>query len=99
MARLSSMSKALKRLQLVLQHLAPTVDVPALLSPLYVLYDFRVAASHLASDRSAKDKMKTVTDRLTLAEGADLQTIYAELIKRLLISFQALVSAVPPPAA
>jgi hypothetical protein len=88
---------SLKRLQLVLQHLAPTADIPALMSPLYVLYDFRVAASHLASDQSAKEKMKTVTDRLGLPEGSDLQAIYAELIKQLLNSIQELVTRVASP--
>ena len=88
---------SLKRLQLVLQHLAPAADIPTLLSPLYVLYDFRVAAAHLASDKSATEKMKTVTDRLGLPEGSDLHAIYTELIKQLLISFQQLVPVVATP--
>lgn len=88
---------SLKRLQLVLQNIAPKADIASLLSPLYVLNDFRVAASHLASDKSAAEKMKTVTDRLGLPGEADLQTIYNELIKRLLSSYEGLLSILGQP--
>jgi hypothetical protein len=35
--------------------------------------------------------MKKVTDRLALAEGSDLQMIYARLIEELLKSFRTLI--------
>jgi hypothetical protein len=83
---------SLKRLQIVLEGLFPGVDVASLLSPLYVLYDFRVASSHLTSDKTANETLKKVTDRLALPEESDLQTIYSRLIQNLLRSFEALVA-------
>jgi hypothetical protein len=80
----------LKRLQMVLETLAPVAGIPSLMSPLFVLYDFRVAASHLTSEKTATEMMKKVTDRLALAEGSDLQMIYARLIEELLKSFKTL---------
>jgi hypothetical protein len=80
----------LKRLQMVLEKLAPAAGIPSLMSPLFVLYDFRVAASHLTSEKTATEMMKKVTDRLALAEGSDLQMIYARLIEELLKSFKTL---------
>jgi hypothetical protein len=77
--------------------ISPTDDILALMSPLYVLYDFRVAASHLAPDRSAKEKMRIVTDRLGSPENSDLQILYAELIKQLLSSMQGLVAHLASP--
>lgn len=85
---------SLKRLQQVLQYSAPSVDVASLLAPLYVLYDFRVAASHLASDQSAAEKMKTVTDRLGIPESSNLHELYASLIQQLLKTFISLVALV-----
>ena len=82
----------LKRLQMVLEGAALGADIASLMSPLFVLYDFRVAALHLKSDTSVNATMKTVTDRLGLAEGSDLQVIYARLIAELRKTFEAFVS-------
>ena len=88
----------LKRLQMVLEALAPGGGISSLMSPLFVLYDFRVAASHLASESAGAEKMKTVTDRLALQEGADLPTIYARLIGELLKTFKTLVHLFATPS-
>jgi hypothetical protein len=82
----------LKRLQMVLEALAPAADIPSLMSPLFVLYDFRVAASHLTSEETATKTMKKVTDRLAISAGSDLPTIYARLIEELLKSFKVLTA-------
>lgn len=87
----------LKRLQMVLEMLAPAAGIPSLMSPLFVLYDFRVATSHLTSEKRATEVMKQVTDRLTLAEGSDLQMIYARLIEELLKSFKTLLNLFAAP--
>lgn len=81
---------SLKRLQGVLERTAPASDVATMLSPLYVLYDMRVAYSHLTSAARAKKVMKTVTDRLGLSETAGLAAIYDELLKQLMASFATL---------
>jgi hypothetical protein len=82
----------LKRLQMVLEALAPATDIPSLMSPLFVLYDFRVATSHLTSEQTATETMKKVTDRLGISAGSDLQTIYARLIEDLLKCFKVLTA-------
>jgi hypothetical protein len=87
----------LKRLQMVLETLAPAADIPSLMSPLYALYDFRVAASHLTSEKTATEIMKKVTDRLALPEGSDLQTLYTRLVEELLKSFKSLVELLANP--
>jgi hypothetical protein len=67
------------------------------MSPLFVLYDFRVAASHLTSREAASEIMQKVTERLTLPESADLQTTYARLLEELSKTFRALVELFPSP--
>ncbi len=81
----------LKRLQMILEQLAPSGGIPSLMSPLFVLYDLRVAASHLTSEKAAAQMMKKVTDRLSLQDGSDLQAIYAHLIQELLKTFRTFV--------
>lgn len=90
--------RTLKRLQMVLEMLAPSADIPSLMSPLFILYDFRVAASHLTSEKTATEMMKKITDRLALSEGSDLQMIYTLLIEELLKSFKSLVDLLATPA-
>ncbi|MGB7077828.1 MAG: hypothetical protein WBD53_11625, partial [Xanthobacteraceae bacterium] len=87
----------LKRLQMVLEELVPAVDISKLMSPLFVLYDFRIAASHLTSDATALGTKKKVTDRLALSEGSDLQTIYGRLIHELLKFFKTVTALLASP--
>jgi YgiT-type zinc finger domain-containing protein len=87
----------LKRLQMLLELLAPSANISSLMSPLFVLYDFRVAASHLTSREAASEIMQKVTERLTLPESADLQTTYARLLEELSKTFRALVELFPSP--
>lgn len=84
----------LKRLQAVIQSVAKAEDVAALLSPLFVLYDFRVACLHLGSDEGSKEKLKFVTDRLGIPETATLTEIYAALTAALMRSFERLTALV-----
>ena len=81
----------LKRLQMLLKILVPTADIPSQLMPLFVLYDFRVATAHLISKEKASATMKSVTDRLGVADGSDLKIIYERLIQELLKSFKSLI--------
>lgn len=70
---------SLKRLQALLETVAPSEDVSKAMSPLYILYDLRVAYSHLTSHASAQHLMKTVTERLDIPADADLALIYGRL--------------------
>jgi hypothetical protein len=79
-------SGSLKRLQTILQAVAPTNDIAALMSPLYALYDLRVAYSHLASE-SSSPQLVAVTTRLNLPPDASLGDIYANLLDGLIMTF------------
>jgi hypothetical protein len=85
---------SLKRLQALLETIAGDHDISTILSPFYVLYDLRVAYSHLSSDAGAQAKLKTVTDRLRIAEGSDLLTIYSTLTGELASSYEMLIGIV-----
>lgn len=78
----------LKCLQAVLEAVGNGEDVATLMSPFFTLYDFRVVALHLTSAETAKDKLKTVTDRLKLKEDATLGEIYSAILDGLSASFE-----------
>ena len=89
---------SLKRLQAVLETIASGADISKLLSPLYVLYDLRVAYSHLNSKEGTEEKLKFVTDRLDMNASPNLIEIYRRLLQELSSSFEKLteiVSAAP----
>ena len=87
----SSGSGSLKRLQAILQHLAPSDDVATLMSPLYVLYDMRILYSHLTS-ASNSPLLKTVAARLALAEDASIFDIYSNLLDGLITTFTGMIN-------
>jgi hypothetical protein len=81
---------SLKRLQALLASVGDAETVNELMSPFYTLYDFRVACAHLGSAEGSAERMKSVTDRLGVAENADLQTVYDALIEKMTASYRAL---------
>jgi hypothetical protein len=85
---------SLKRLQAVLTSITDDQVVASTLSPFYVLYDLRVAYSHLTPAASAAAKLKLVTDRLGIAEGAGLMAIYVALTAAMTASFEKLIEIV-----
>ena len=87
---------SLKRLQGLLERALPTADIASRLSPLYVLYDLRVAYSHLHSSERAVDTLEKVTARLGLERGAGLMAIYSALVEQLTESFARLAPALHP---
>ena len=74
---------SLKRLQKIIEYFAPAEVAASLISPFFVLYDLRVAYSHLTSAASAADIMAKVLERLALPNGSGLQPIYDALVERL----------------
>ncbi|MEJ2229369.1 MAG: hypothetical protein P8Y67_14370 [Alphaproteobacteria bacterium] len=78
---------SLKRLQRVFEKVAPNDDVAAVLSPLYVLYDLRVAYSHLTSAETAEGVWGKVTDRLGLPTASSLTILYDTLLSKLSETF------------
>ena len=88
-------TRNLKRLQLILATLLNDDSVAAaLMSPLFVLYDLRVAYSHLLSDEKKNEVINSVTDRLGLPENADIFSIHNEICTRLKSSLIDMKSAV-----
>jgi hypothetical protein len=85
---------SLKRLQAALESVAKGADVPTLLSPFFVLYDLRVAYSHLTPAEKATVILKTVTGRLGIDEASGLIDIYANLVQKLSDSFEQLIRIV-----
>lgn len=81
---------SLKRLQALLQGALPREDIGALLSPLYVLYDLRVAYSHLTTIERAQTVLTTVAERLEIAADASLTTLYETLVQKMACSYERL---------
>lgn len=79
---------SLKRLQALLETLDGTAG--QLLSPFYVLYDLRIAYSHLRSDEGRAAMLKSAIDRLSLPDSADITALYDALVKDLTRSYEAL---------
>lgn len=78
---------SLKRLQKLVETIAPTEDIAGAMSPLYVLYDLRVAYSHLGSEDGQEEKLRFVRERLGLAIDADLFAIYDTIVPALRCAF------------
>jgi hypothetical protein len=85
---------SLKQLQRLLEAIGGGVDIGALLSPFFVLYDLRVACSHLTSSDRAEEVLNTVTTRLGLPPTSAFLEIYSSLTKALIASYEALLSIV-----
>jgi hypothetical protein len=83
---------SLKRLQAIFGAIANVDDVQKILSPLYVLYDLRVAYSHLTSAEKSEQIVKSATARLNVDANSSLITIYDQLTAQLSASFEALIS-------
>jgi len=85
---------SLKRLQGVLERALPGEDINSLLSPLYVLYDLRVAYSHLTSTEKQCQVFQTVVDRLGIDASVNLTELYSCVIESLIPMFERLAELV-----
>ncbi len=77
----------IKRLQMLIERFSSKNEAFSLMSPFYILYDLRVAYSHLSSGEREVQILKTVTDRLNIPEEASLLEIYDEITAGLSSSF------------
>lgn len=87
-------TRQLKRLQALLESMADGAHVYALMTPFYTLYDFRVSYSHLGSAEGAANRMKSVTDRLGLAEDVGIADIYDRLLEQMTKSYSSLTELI-----
>ena len=85
---------SLKRLQKILESATASADIAGAMSPLYVLYDLRVAYSHLGSDYGQEKRLNTVRGRLGLEANSDLFAIYDALVQALRDSFRKLSESI-----
>jgi hypothetical protein len=85
---------SLKRLQLVLEAAKSGGDIPKLLLPFFVLYDLRVAYSHLTSATKAEEIFASVADRLTIPRDAGLIDTYTALRDQLVQSLRELADLI-----
>ena len=73
-------SGSLKRLQTVLEAQDKTGQVGLMLMPFYVLYDLRVAYSHLTSNSSKRELVDSVAIRLGIAPNFDIALVYGLIL-------------------
>lgn len=76
-----------KRLQGIMECVAKGEDVASIMSSFFVLYDLRVAYSHLGSKDGNDERLRYVRERLGLKETAELQEIYKAVVSQLINSF------------
>jgi len=65
-------------------------DISSIMCPFYVLYDLRVAYSHLGSKSGNEDRLDTVKSRLGLSNDAGLNIIYEATVAQLSTSLNKL---------
>jgi hypothetical protein len=87
-------SGSLKRLQAVLETVDAAGAVAAALMPFYVLYDLRVAYSHLTSRKRREKLLSSSAARLGIASGAKLEESYGVLIDKIVAALDALTAMI-----
>lgn len=87
-------TRQLKRLQALIESITDSAQTYALMTPFYTLYDFRTSYSHLGSVEGAIETMKSVTERLGLADDAAVTDIYDRLLEQMVHSYSALTELV-----
>jgi hypothetical protein len=83
-------SGSLKRLQVILETKRPGAAVSKALSPFFVIYDLRVAYSHLTSAGKRQELLDTCADRLKLRRTASLDELFRALLGQLIASMTTL---------
>jgi hypothetical protein len=85
---------SLKRLKLLLEPIAKGADLDNILMPLFVLYDLRVAYSHLTSDDRASNALNSAVSRLQIGQERGFVEIYVRLRDTMISSYRALIAIV-----
>lgn len=88
----SAGSGSLKRFQAALETIDSSGAVATALMPLYVLYDLRVAYSHLTSASRREELLSNAAERLSIRYGAGLPQIYGVLIDAMIDGLKSLHS-------
>ena len=80
----------LKRLQRILELTFPETEVSSLMAPLFVLYDLRVAYSHLGSEKGKNRRIQSIKERLSLVGQFDFIAVYKKIVQELADSYKTL---------
>ncbi len=80
----------LKRLQRILGLTFPETEVSSLMAPLFVLYDLRVAYSHLGSEKGKNRRIQSIQERLSLVGQFDFIAVYKKIVQELADSYKTL---------
>ncbi len=80
----------LKRLQRILELTFTGAEVSSLMAPLFVLYDLRVAYSHLGSEEGKNKRFQSIQERLSLVGQFDFSTVYKKIMHELADAFKTL---------
>lgn len=91
--------KNLKGLKLFEQWLSKglsAVDASSLMSPFFVLYDFRILMCHLASEETQEKSLASINERLGLEKAnTNLEAVYFALLPKVTASLEGIVSLFP----
>jgi hypothetical protein len=82
--------RSLKRLERLLECEFPGSGIPATVTPLFIVYDLRVASAHLTSRARATELVASARERLGLQAQAPFAEIYKALLTQLAGAFQSL---------
>jgi len=85
---LNGVGGSIKRLERIFVLLGKTDSIDSLMMPLYVLYDLRVAWSHLMPTDSMAEKMQSICDRLGLDHESSYSQVYDRLVDQLALSLK-----------
>jgi hypothetical protein len=86
---------SLKSLGMWLEHCTNVADSYEVMTPFYVLYDFRIVCAHLTSDESREDTLRSVCSRLG-SKNVSLpnQEVYDLLVDQLIESVKLMSGAI-----
>jgi hypothetical protein len=83
--------RSLKRLEKLYQLEFPQEPIADILSPLYVLYDLRIACSHLQSKGTYQERIQSVVDRLGIGRRAPgYDKVYTALLEQIIDCYEKL---------
>ena len=80
----------LKRLQRILELTFTGAEVSSLMAPLFILYDLRVAYSHLGSEGGKNKRVQSIQERFGLVDQFDFSAVYKKIIHELADTFKTL---------
>lgn len=97
--KLQGSERSIKRLEKIFAVIGRDHDIKTLMMPFYVLYDLRVAWSHLLPNASMTEKMLSITDRLGLERECGYIPVYQSIVAKLSESFEEMTDRLKPPPA